>query len=125
MMLDTNLIIYAAKPEYAGLRKWIAARTPAVSAVSVVEVLGYHKLTAAERTHFEAFFAACEVLPISVGVIARAVVLRQARKMSLGDSLVAASALEFGRELFTRNVKDFAGIPGLIVIDPLANGDPV
>ena len=38
MMLDSNLIIYAARPEYPGLRRLIAARSPAVSAVSVVEV---------------------------------------------------------------------------------------
>lgn len=62
-MLDSNLIIYAAKPEYPGLRRLIAATSPAVSAVSVVEVLGYHKLTTTERQHFEAFFAAAEVLP--------------------------------------------------------------
>jgi predicted nucleic acid-binding protein len=58
-------------------------------------------------------------------VITKSVALRQSRKMSLGDSLVAATALEFGRELFTRNVKDFATIPGLVVSDPLANGGPV
>ncbi len=53
-----------------------------------------------------------------------AVSLRQSRKMSLGDALVAATALVFGRELLTRNVKDFAGVPGLVVVDPLAAGDP-
>jgi hypothetical protein len=44
--------------------------------------------------------------------------------MSLGDALVAATALVFGRELLTRNVKDFAEVPGLVVVDPLAAGDP-
>jgi toxin FitB len=123
-MLDSNLIIYAARPEYPGLRRLIAASSPAVSAVSVVEVLGYHKLSVAERAHFGAFFAAAEVLPLSEAVVARAVSLRQARKMSLGDALIAATALVFGRELLTRNVKDFAGVPGLVVSDPLADGDP-
>lgn len=124
MILDSNLIIYAARPEYPGLRRLIAVRSPAVSAVSVVEVLGYHKLSAADRAHFEAFFAAAEVLPSSDSVVARAVAVRQARKMSLGDALVAATALVFGRELLTHNTKDFAGVPGLIVSDPLAGGDP-
>lgn len=124
MMLDSNLIIYAARPEYPGLRRLIATRSPAVSTISVVEVLGYHKLSEGDRRHFEVFFAAAEVLPISDAVVARAVSLRQARKMSLGDALVAATALVFGRELLTRNVKDFAGVPGLVVVDPLAAGDP-
>ncbi len=71
MILDSNLIIYAARPEYPGLRRLIAARSPAVSAVSVVEVLGYHRLTADDRVHFEAFFAVTEVLPLSDSVVAQ------------------------------------------------------
>jgi toxin FitB len=125
MILDSNLIIYAARPEYPGLRRLIATRSPAVSTISVVEVLGFHKLTETDRRHFEAFFAAAEVLPVSEAVVAQAVALRQARKMALGDALVAATALVFGRELLTRNVKDFAEVPGLIVVDPLAAGDPM
>jgi predicted nucleic acid-binding protein len=123
MMIDSNLIIYAARPEYPGLRDLIATRVPAVSAISVVEVLGYHKLAPVDRTHFEAFFAAAEVLPVSPEVVARAVEIRQARKMSLGDALVATTALVFGRELLTRNLKDFADVPGLAVSDPLATDD--
>ena len=124
MILDSNLIIYAAKPEYPGLRRLIAARSPVVSAVSKVEVLGYHKLSEEDRLHFEKFFAATRVLPVSDAVVARAILLRQSRKMSLGDALIAATALESGRELHTHNIKDYEGIPGLVVIDPIAGGDP-
>lgn len=123
-MLDSNIIIYAARPEYPGLRRLIAARAPAVSAVSLVEVLGYHKLTDEDRVRFEAFFSATKILPISDAVIFRSISLRQSRKMSLGDALIAATALVFGRELLTHNTNDFAGIPGLSVVDPIANGDP-
>ena len=59
---------------------------------SVVEVLGYHKLSEDDRLHFEKFFAAARVLPINDAVIARAVTLRQARKMSLGDSLASSTS---------------------------------
>lgn len=107
-MLDSNLVIDAARPEYSGLRRFITARSPAVSAASVVEVLGYHKLSAAERAHFEAFFEAPEVLPLSNAVVSRAVALRQARKMSLGDALV--TALVFGRVVICRPVS--LGGPG-------------
>lgn len=105
-------------------KRLIAASSPAVSAVSLIEVLGYHKLSEADRTHFEAFFAAAEILPISDAVVAKAVGLRQTRKMSLGDALVAATALVFDRELLTRNVKDFEWVSGLVVSDPLEKGDP-
>ncbi len=53
MILDSNLIIYAAKPEYPGLRRLIAARSPVVSAVSKVEVLGYYRLCQDDRRQFE------------------------------------------------------------------------
>ena len=119
MLLDSNLIIYAAKPEHVALRQFIAENVPAVSAVSIVEVLGYHKLTAEERQHFEEFFAASTVLPVSDQVIDRAVQLRQVRKMSLGDALIAATALIHGRTLLTHNVADFSAVEGLTIRDPL------
>lgn len=121
MLLDSNIIIYAAKPEHGDLRNFIAKNSPAVSAVSVVEVLGYHRLSEVEREHFEAFFAAAAVLPISAAVITEAVKLRQTKKMTLGDSLIGATALVFGRTLVTRNMKDFAWISGLGLLDPLAS----
>ena len=65
MLIDSNIIIYASKPEYADLRRFIAEHTPAVSAISYVEVLGYHKLTDNERQDLEAFFAAAPILPLS------------------------------------------------------------
>ena len=72
----------------------------------------------------EATFAALDVLPVTDAVIDRAVLLRQSRKMSLGDSLIAATAILGARELKTHNLKDFAGIPGLVVSDPLAGNGP-
>lgn len=43
MLVDRNIIIYAAQAAYAQLRRFIAEHAPAVSAVSYVEVLGYHQ----------------------------------------------------------------------------------
>jgi hypothetical protein len=59
MLLDSNIIIYAALPKYAGLQDFIAKHTPAVSAISRVEVLGYHRLTETDRRNFEDFFRRC------------------------------------------------------------------
>lgn len=120
MVIDSNIIIYAAKPEFAALRQYIAEQTPVVSAVSYVEVLGFHLLSADERQLLEAFFAATEILPLSQEVLDQAVLLRQQRRMSLGDALIAASALVYNHVLATRNLRDFTWIDGLTVIDPLA-----
>ncbi|VAW32573.1 hypothetical protein MNBD_CHLOROFLEXI01-1035 [hydrothermal vent metagenome] len=49
---------------------------PLVSAISYVEVLGYHLLKDAERQHFVEFFEAATMLAISPLILEQAVKLR-------------------------------------------------
>lgn len=119
ILIDSNLLIYSARPEHAALRHWLSTRHCAVSLVSKIEVLGFHKLTAADRARFEQAFAVLRVLPITTPIAESAIALRQLRKMSLGDSLVAATALEWQCPLATHNTGDFRWIDGLDVVDPL------
>ena len=118
MLIDSNIIIYAAKPEHESLRRWIAATAPAVSVISYVEVLGYHKLAATDKQHFQEFFGAATVLPLSDDVVRQAIKRRQTKKVTLGEALVAGTALAHGRTLATRNTKDFAWISDLTLLDP-------
>ena len=118
MLIDSNIIIYASKPEYADLRRFIAEHTPAVSAISYVEVLGYHKLTDSERQDLEAFFTAAPILPLSDMILDQAVHLRQQQKMTLGDSLIGATAMVYNLTLVTRNTDDFDWINGLSLLNP-------
>ncbi len=112
MILDSN-IIYSTKPEYDFLREFIAENSPSVSAVSYVEVLGYHKLTDEEKELLEEFFDSTKILPISNEVIAKAVQLRQLKKMTLGDALIAATALVNNSVLVTNNTADLFGLLNL------------
>ncbi|QEP42990.1 hypothetical protein D5085_07580 [Ectothiorhodospiraceae bacterium BW-2] len=41
------------------------------------------------------------------------------RKMSLGDAVIAATALEYQQTLATRNIDDFEWIEGLRLINPM------
>lgn len=59
-----------------------------------------------------------EVLPISNAVLDRAVLLRQMRRMTLGDAIIGATALVYGRTLATRNIGDFRWIAELTLINP-------
>ena len=119
MLLDSNIIIYAAQPKHEALRQFIAVHAPSVSLVSHVEVLGYHNLSDSDRQFFEEFFRATDILPISSEIAAQAIRLRQQRKLSLGDSLLAGTALTYGLTLLTHNTTDFQWIPGLGLFDPL------
>ena len=67
--------------------------------------------------NLEAFFRLARVLPLSQAVLDQAVALRQQRKMSLGDALVAGTALAHGLTLVTRNVEDFHWIQGLSLLN--------
>jgi toxin FitB len=118
MLIDSNIIIYAAQPEHKQLRQFIAEHSPFVSAVSYVEVLGYHKLTNEERALLEAFFIAAPILDLAQPVLDQAVKLRQLRKMTLGDALIAGTALAHHLTLVTRNSADFTWIAGLTVLNP-------
>ena len=118
MILDSNVIIYTTQPEHDFLRQLIADKVPTASAISYVEVLGYHRLTETERKDLEAFFAQARVLPLSQPVLEMAVRLRQAKNIKLGDSLIAATALLYDLTLVTRNTTDFGGIANLRVVNP-------
>jgi predicted nucleic acid-binding protein len=124
MLVDSNIIIYAAKPEYLTIRQFIAEHVPAVSAISYVEVLGYHKLDDQERTVLEDFFATASLIALSQAVLDHAVKLRQVRKMTLGDALVASTALVHDLTLVTRNIDDFKWIVGLKLLNPFDLASP-
>ena len=124
MILDSNIIIYSAEPQYQPIRDFITRHGPSVSAVSYVEVLGFPQITPSQEQHFRQFFARAVVHPIDAPVLDGAVALRQQRRISLGDSIIAATALVHGLTLVTRNVSDFRWIAGLQLIDPVAPPPP-
>lgn len=49
MLFDSNIIIYATQPGHSGLHQFIVTNDPAVSIISYIEVLGYHRLGDADR----------------------------------------------------------------------------
>jgi toxin FitB len=120
MLLDSNIIIYAAEPGYDEVREFIAKQNTAVSVISKVEVLGYHKLTRENRQKLERIFQLLPLLPLSNSIIDKAISLRQTQKISLGDALIAATALIHELTVVTANTKDFSWIDDLEIINPIA-----
>ncbi|HTL89428.1 MAG TPA: type II toxin-antitoxin system VapC family toxin [Leptolyngbya sp.] len=119
-LLDSNIIIYAIQPENAQLRQFIADHSSAVSALSDVEVLGYHRLNEPDRSDLEQFFQIAQVLPISQPVLEQAIAVRQIRRMSLGDSIIAGTALVHHLTLVTRNTDDFQWIEQIRLFNPFS-----
>jgi len=117
-LLDSNLLIYSANPDSSFLRPLVLNPTNFVSAISQVETLGFYKLTTDDAAYFNSAFTLLGILPVSQSIIMRAIVLRQQRRMSLGDTLIAATALEYNLEVATRNMADFSPVSGLAVYNP-------
>lgn len=88
--------------------------------ISKVETLGYHKLSVREQQFLSEFFDAADVLPVSQTVVGEAIRLRQDRPISLGDALIAGTALAHDLPLATHNTGDFAWIEELRLVDPLS-----
>jgi len=120
MLLDSSIIVYAAEPGYDALKKFIAEHEPVVSVISKVEVLGYHKLSLENRKKLETMFQSLPILPLSDEIIDRAISLRQKKKMSLGDALIAATALTYQLAITTANVKDYAWIDDLEIVNAVS-----
>jgi toxin FitB len=118
-LLDSNIIIYSAQKEYSYLRPLLRDPDSYASYISYIEVLGYHRLSETEKRYFKSAFHLLQQLPVTNAIKEKAAEIRQGRKFTLGDAIIAATALVFDLELYTNNVKDFSAIPGLKVINPI------
>lgn len=119
MLFDSNIVIYSTQPDYPQIQTLLDEQDISVSAISCIEVLGYHQLEDLEKAELEAFFQTVVILPVESGVIDVAVGLRQQRKMSLGDAIIAATAISYQKILVTRNITDFKWIEGLSLYNPI------
>lgn len=124
MLLDSNILIYAAEPEGAFLSRWVEDPAACLTTVSRIEVLGFprwHLLDEERRTRLETLVGTLPELPLDDRVAARAIALRREKKMSLADSLIASAALVHGLPLVTRNETDFIHVAGLEIINPFSD----
>lgn len=119
MLLDSNILIYAAQPEHSHLIDFIEANATAVSAISRIEVYGYPGLSTEDERKFDEFFLNLLAYDLDESIIAGAIHLRQSRNIKLGDSIIAATALCHDLTLVTRNTEDFDWIDGLKLVNPV------
>lgn len=118
MFLDSNIIIYSTKPEYPDITLFVGRHGKSASAISYAETLGFHRLPAQEKQALEVLFTKLILLPVTQDVIEQATQLRQQKKMSLGDAIIAATCLVYNETLATRNTADFDWVAGLALYNP-------
>ncbi len=120
-LIDSNIFIYAGNAtsdEEKAYQFLTDLASFYFASVTKIEVLGYHELDAEDKKILESMFIKGREIPLSQKVKDKAIELKQERKMSLGDSIIAASALIHNAILVTRNVDDFTHIDDLQHLNP-------
>jgi toxin FitB len=124
MLCDSNILIYAADPADTVCLPFVERDDAAIASVSRIEVLGFPgfgNLPEDRRTRLREIVASLLEHELNEAVIQRSIALRQQRKMTLGDAIIAATALTYDLPLVTRNVHDFQHIAGLKIINPFGS----
>lgn len=121
LLFESNIFIYSILPEHKALKEWMMKQEFAASEISLVEVLGFHRITTEDSRELEDLFDMAKVLPMSRDIVDRAIQLRRQRKIGLADSFIAATALDYDIQLVTRNTSDFDWIDGLKLLNPMQN----
>jgi predicted nucleic acid-binding protein len=117
ILLDTNIYIYLAN---GSIKAEVLNDDIAFASITKVEALGYNQITVAEQSYLEALFAECEQLDLDESIIQRSIRLRQQVRLTLGDAIIAATAIENDCDLWTANTEDLIRIEGLRLHNPLA-----
>jgi toxin FitB len=119
VVLDTNIFIYLANGSLG--RKAIAKINIAHASITKIEALGFSSIPANELLLLSALLEESYSLVLTDGIVDRAIELRQLKRMSLGDSIIAATALEHNLPLWTANTEDFQHIDALKLVNPLVD----
>jgi predicted nucleic acid-binding protein len=117
ILLDSNILIYSAEEEYKYLRELY--KDGAVSEISRLEVLGYHRITSKQVKYFDSIYQVVTIFQLDTDLINMAINYRQKKSMSTADAIIAATAKMYGCDLYTNNVPDFKNIKDFKIINPL------
>jgi len=118
-LIDSNIIIYSALQQHAYLRDIFKEDNTFVSEISLLEVLGFGSITDKQEKYFNAVFQMLNKIPVSSEIILNGILIRKKYKLSVGDSIIASSALTLDLELLTNNVSDFKKIDLIKISNPL------
>ncbi len=122
-IIDTDILIGASKQSedaitFLAMQQDVGIQISIISAIELV--VGCRNK--AELNQTQKFLEGCAVLPITVTASKVAYQLIETFALShgllLGDALIAATVLERGATLYTKNIRHFQMIPGLKIIRP-------
>ncbi len=127
-LIDTNIIIYFFKDEFPGNKtEWITDvfRTSFnVSVIAKIEFLGWNGFTPIQYKQAIQFLDNAKIISMDDDIAGKSIQLMREQRIKLPDAVIAATSIINNFTLVTRNIKDFIGIEGLDVYNPV-NGDSI
>ena len=121
-LIDTNIVIYYANDKIPSRSvkkvEEIIQQSFIISTITQIEVLGWYKITVAEKRRLTHFLNQATVLYVDKKIEQAAVALKQMQKMDTPEAIIAATCLVYGYTLVTRNSKDFTSIDYLKIYNP-------
>jgi toxin FitB len=118
-LLDSNIIIYSAKPSFTYLKPLVLDRNNAVSIITKIEVLGFPNLSVKDKIFFEYVFRTLQIHVLHSVIVDKAIEIKQEKNMGTQDAIIAATAWLYDIELNTRNLDDFKHIQGIKIFNPI------
>ena len=123
-VIDTNVWIDALSGKLspaAFLKLTLEASWAGYSAITRLELFGLPGLKDEEAHNIAERLKPFPEIAVDSKIIDRAIQVRKAKRIKVPDAIIAATALEKECSLITRNIADFRGIAGLVVVDPHAS----
>lgn len=115
--VDTNILIYHANgeaPVVGFLLSQIEKNIPLfLPAIVAVEFFSFPALTAEAALAFESLFPYLHIIALDYPLARSAAEIRKRHGLSLGDSVIAATAMHTRSTLVTRNIRDFRKVSDL------------
>ncbi len=119
-VIDSNILIYHLKEEPAitqFLEDLLTENDHAfVSAITRTEVLAAPVMQEGEDQRIIILLNKFHTIPVDLYIADTAARIRRMYRLTLGDSIIAATAFMFNSTLVTRNVRDFKKVPELQIL---------
>jgi predicted nucleic acid-binding protein len=90
-LLDTNIVLYLLGGDKI-LAEILGNKTPFVSYISEMELLGSPKINTAEEKQIKNFLSVCNIIEMNQDIKHLAIQIRKKSGLKLPDSIIAATA---------------------------------
>jgi predicted nucleic acid-binding protein len=126
-IIDTNIVIYYLEnkipKEQLPKMNEIFKVSFNLSTISVIELLGWHKLNEIDKSRMEFFLSKANVHFVDLDIQIKSIEIKQKRRTATPDTIIAATAILYDYIVVTRNVTDFSKINGIKIYNPFESID--